>query len=262
MAVKRHFMKLSEKFSLAGKTALVTGSSQGIGKAIALALAEYGSDIILHYRKERSEAEDVAREIEKTGVKTFIIKGDISEENGINSIYDQVQQLTKNPDIVVLNASVQIPKPWLETTSADFDVQVNANFKSTLILMQKFAPEMIKKGWGRILTIGSVQQAKPHPGMIVYAATKSAVLNVVQNVAMQLADKGITVNNLAPGVIGTARLDQEVPESEERITKRLETPSGQIGDPQDCAAMAVLLCSDAGRFITGQNIFVDGGMSL
>jgi glucose 1-dehydrogenase len=98
--------------------------------------------------------------------------------------------------------------------------------------------------------------------MIVYAATKSAVLNMVQNVAMQLADKGITVNNLAPGVIGTPRLNQDVPESEERITKRLETPSGQVGDPQDCAAVAVLLCSEAGRFITGQNIFVDGGMSL
>ncbi|MEO6282214.1 MAG: SDR family oxidoreductase [Dyadobacter sp.] len=255
-------MKLSEKFSLAGKTALVTGSSQGIGKGIAIAFAEYGADIILHYRKDRAEAEAVAKEIKKSGVKTYIIKADLSKTDGAKSISDQVQKKAKMPDIVVLNASVQIPKLWQDTTEKDFDAQVSANFKSTLLLMQRFAPEMISKGWGRILTIGSVQQVKPHPSMIIYAATKSAVLNMVQNVAMQLADKGITVNNLAPGVIGTPRLDQDVPEPEERITKRLETPSGQVGDPQDCAALAVLLCSEAGRFITGQNIFVDGGMSL
>ncbi|WAC15063.1 SDR family NAD(P)-dependent oxidoreductase [Dyadobacter pollutisoli] len=255
-------MKLSEKFSLAGKTALVTGSSQGIGKGIAIAFAEYGADIILHYRKDRAEAEAVAKEIKKSGVKTYIVNADLSKAGSAKSIFDQIQKKAKMPDIVVLNASVQIPKLWQETNEKDFEVQVNANFKSTLLLMQYFAPEMISNGWGRILTIGSVQQVKPHPSMIVYAATKSAVLNIVQNVAMQLADKGITVNNLAPGVIDTPRIDQDVPEMEERISKRLETPSGQLGDPQDCAAMAVLLCSEAGRFITGQNIFVDGGMSL
>lgn len=255
-------MKLSEKFNLAGKTALVTGSSQGIGKGIAIALAEYGADVILHYRKDRAEVEAVANEIKKSGVKTYVVKADLSKTDSAKSIFDQIQKKAKMPDIVVLNASVQIPKLWKDTTEKDFDVQVNANFKSTLLLMQYFSPEMISNGWGRILTIGSVQQVKPHPSMIVYAATKSAVLNMVQNVAMQLADKGITVNNLAPGVIGTPRLDQDVPEMEERIAKRLETPSGQLGDPQDCAAVAVLLCSEAGRFITGQNIFVDGGMSL
>ena len=98
--------------------------------------------------------------------------------------------------------------------------------------------------------------------MIIYAATKSAVLNMVQNMAMQLADKGVTVNNLAPGVIATPRLDEDVPEPEERINKRLETPSGNLGNPEDCAAMALLLCSAAGNFITGQNIYVDGGLSL
>lgn len=121
---------------------------------------------------------------------------------------------------------------------------------------------MVENGWGRILTIGSVQQNKPHPNMIIYAATKSAVLNVVQNVAMQLADKNVTINNLAPGVIDTPRIGEEVGESEERINKRLETPAGKIGSPEDCAGVAVLLCSEAGNFITGQNIFVDGGMSL
>ncbi|MCE7062111.1 SDR family NAD(P)-dependent oxidoreductase [Dyadobacter sp. CY343] len=253
---------LSKTLSLAGKTAFITGSSQGIGKGIALAMAEAGANIILHCLKDETDAKEVAREIRKLGSSAVIVKGDISKPKTVTAIYNQVVKDGNVPDIVVLNASVQIPKLWHELTLEEFDIQVNANFKSTFILMQRFAPEMVSKGWGRILTIGSVQQIKPHPSMMVYAATKSAVLNMVQNAAMQLADKGVTVNNLAPGVIGTPRIEEDVPEGEERITQRLGTPSGQIGDPQDCAAMAVLLCSEAGRFITGQNIYVDGGMSL
>lgn len=255
-------MKLSDQFKLNGKTALVTGASQGIGKGIALALAEYGADIILHYRSDRAEAESVADEIIQTGSQATLVQADFSENGSVAAITEQVKKSGKMPDILIINASMQIPCEWEQVTDADFDTQVNTNFKSTLLLMQAFAPAMVANGWGRIVTIGSVQQVKPHPAMIVYAATKSAVLNMVQNLAMQLADKNVTVNNLAPGVIGTPRLDQDVPQVPERIDQRMGTPSGDLGDPQDCAAMAVLLCSEAGRFITGQNIFVDGGMSL
>lgn len=255
-------MKLSEKFSLKGKTALVTGSSQGIGEGIALALSEYGADVILHYRGDITEAEGVAMKIRESGGTASIIQGDLSDAHEVTRVFQQLHVLSKNPDILVLNASVQIPKEWQKVTGEEFDIQVNANFKSSLLLIQGLAPAMISRGWGRILTIGSVQQIKPHPGMIVYAATKSAALNMVQNIAMQLADTGVTVNNLAPGVIGTPRLDQDVPPIPERIDKRMGTPAGGPGEPADCAAMAVLLCSEAGRYITGQNIFVDGGMSL
>lgn len=253
---------LSEKFSLSGKIALVTGSSQGIGEGIALAFAESGADVILHCRKDKSEAEEVALKVQAFGVRCFVVEGDLTQPDSAVKIYDEVKSLTGKVDILILNASVQIPKIWTEITVEDIDNQINANFKSSLLLMQRFAPEMVSNGWGRIVTLGSVQQVKPHPSMAVYAATKSAMLNLVQNIAMQLADKGVTVNNLAPGVIGTPRLDEDVPEPEERINNRLLTPSGQIGAPEDCAAMAVLLCSEAGRFITGQNIYVDGGMSL
>ena len=253
---------LADKFNLSGKTAFITGSSQGIGKGLALAFAEYGADIILHCRKDREQTEEVAKEIQKLGVNTWIIESDLSEPDAIDKVTKEVYQKVKKLDILVINASAQIPAIWTEVTEADFDTQVQTNFKSTFLLMQKFGPEMVKNGWGRILTIGSVQQVKPHPAMVIYSAIKSAVLNLVQNIAMQLADKGVTVNNLAPGVIDTPRIGEEVPETEERINKRLETPSGKIGKPEDCAAVALLLCSEAGNFITGQNIFVDGGMSL
>ncbi|HEV7381081.1 MAG TPA: SDR family oxidoreductase [Dyadobacter sp.] len=253
---------LAEKFKLKGKTALITGSSQGIGKGIALAFAEYGADIILHYRNDVDEARAVAEEIQKLGVDVKLLESDLSLPGAVDSFTERLFQITKSIDILVINASVQIPREWDKVKEQDFDLQAQTNFKATFQLIQQIAPQMLASGWGRIVTIGSVQQVKPHPNMIIYAATKSAVLNLVQNFAMHFADKGITVNNLAPGVIGTPRIEQEVPESEERIEKRLETPSGRIGQPEDCAAVALLLCSEAGNFITGQNIFVDGGMSL
>jgi glucose 1-dehydrogenase len=253
---------LAEKFKLKGKIALVTGASQGIGKAIALGLAEYGAHVIIHYRSDQNEAAEVAEQAKNFGSQITLIKQDLSEKGAVQSLTDRLKQMVQRIDILVINASVQVPAVWTEISENDFDIQVNTNLKSTFLLMQSLAPAMIEAGWGRILTIGSVQQVKPHPNMMIYAATKSAVFNMVQNMAMQLADKGVTVNNLAPGVISTPRIDEEVPESEERIDKRMETPAGKIGNPEDCAAMALLLCSEAGNFITGQNIYVDGGMSL
>jgi glucose 1-dehydrogenase len=253
---------LAEKFKLKGKIALVTGASQGIGKAIALGLAEYGAHVIIHYRSDQNEAAEVAEQAKKFGSQITLIKQDLSEKGAVQSLTDRLKQMVQRIDILVINASVQVPAVWTEISENDFDIQVNTNLKSTFLLMQSLAPTMIEAGWGRILTIGSVQQVKPHPNMMIYAATKSAVFNMVQNMAMQLADKGVTVNNLAPGVISTPRIDEEVPETEERIDKRMETPAGKTGNPEDCAAMALLLCSEAGNFITGQNIYVDGGMSL
>ena len=252
---------LSERLNLSGKTALVTGSSQGIGKAIAMALAEYGAQVIIHYHEDKKEAEQVKKEMKPSTGKVSIVQADFSKPKAVSGFFKKVNKIA-DVDILVINASVQVAKDWEKVTESEFDFQVNANFKSTLLLIQQFAPAMVKKGWGRIVTIGSVQQVKPHPAMVVYAATKSAVLNLVQNIALQLADKGVTVNNLAPGVIATPRLEQPVPEVEERIAQRMTTPEGNVGQPEDCAGMAVFLCSDAGRYVTGQNIFVDGGMSL
>ena len=253
---------LKEQFNLTGKTALVTGASQGIGKGIVLGLAEHGAEVIILYHDDKEQAEDVANDVKKAGGKAHIFASELSESNAAQKLHQQLTAKKLSPDILVVNASVQVAKDWREMTEKDFDYQVDTNFKSTLFLFHEFIPEMLERGWGRVLTIGSAQQEKPHPAMIVYAATKSAVNNMVKNVAMQVAKQGVTVNNLAPGVIGTPRLDEPVPDVEDRINQRMTTPVGGIGDPIDCAAMALLLCSDAGRFITGQNIFVDGGMSL
>ncbi|WP_215242055.1 SDR family NAD(P)-dependent oxidoreductase [Dyadobacter helix] len=253
---------LKNKFNLKGKNALVTGSSQGIGKAIALALAEYGARIILHYRGDKTDAEKVARQIKKYGNGVNILQADFSRPKAVAGLYKKVSALVDHLDILVINASLQLPVDWLEISAKEIDLQVTTNFRATLQMMQRFAPAMIEKQWGRIVTIGSVQQERPHPLMAVYAATKSASLNLVQNIASQLAGKGVTVNNLAPGVIDTPRIKEELPPIDEKLLKKMDIPMDRTGMPEECATVALLLCSDAGSYITGQNIYVDGGMSL
>ena len=253
---------IKDLFNLTGKNALVTGSSQGIGRAIALALAEFGANVIIHNRKGDEEAQKVAKQIQQQGGKSAVIGVELSEPNAIDYLFEEAIKPFGEIDILVTNASVQLPEEWHETTPEQFDKQVDANWKSTLLMMQRFAPNMTERGWGRILTIGSVQEEKPHPAMIVYAGTKAAVANTVRNLALQLAKDGVTVNNLSPGVINTPRIDEPTPPVPEEISQRMSVPVGSAGQPEDIAGMAVPLCSDAGRYVTGQTIFVDGGMGL
>lgn len=131
-----------------------------------------------------------------------------------------------------------------------------------MMLIQAVAPYMKKQKWGRIITIGSVQEAKPHPDMLIYSASKAAQTNMMQSLSLQLAKDGITVNNVAPGVIYTDRNVEALsdPEYAKKVTDSI--PVGFYGEPEDCAGIVSLLCSDEGRYITGQNIFVDGGKSV
>lgn len=139
---------------------------------------------------------------------------------------------------------------------------MKVNFKSSLELIQKYAPHMKEQGWGRILTIGSVQQYKPHKDMIVYAASKCAQMSMVKNLAMQLAPYGITVNNLAPGVIDTPRNTDALANIEYKEKVLAGIPCGYAGLPKDCVAGALLLCSEEGRYINGIDLVIDGGMHL
>ena len=255
-------MKIKDLFDLKGKTALVTGGSQGIGKAISLALAEYGANVIIVYRSDTKLAQETEAEIKKLGVNCELIQSDISELESIKSIHGMLQKKAIEIDILVLNASVQKRKSWNEVTLEEYDLQMNTNFRSSLFFIQAFYPQMQQKGWGRIVTIGSVQEVRPHQQMIVYAASKVAQVSMVKSMAPQFAPDGVTINNLAPGAILTGRNDEVLKDAAYKANVEAKIPLGYIGEATDCAATALLLCSDAGRYITGQNIFVDGGMGL
>ncbi|MDD4591994.1 MAG: SDR family oxidoreductase [Parabacteroides sp.] len=253
---------VSKLFDISGKTALITGAGQGIGRSIALALAEYGANIIINYRSNDALAEDTRLEVEKLGRKAWLWKYDLFSDSlkADFCLFREMNQL--GIDILVLDASIQIRKEWDKVTLSEFNSQMTVNLRSSLELIQCCVPSMASKGWGRIVTLGSVQQNRPSKQMIVYAASKAGQYNMVKNLAWQLGNKGITINNLAPGVISTVRNKDVL--SNDTVKNRIERniPLGYIGVPDDLAAMALLLCSNAGRYITGTDIYVDGGMSL
>lgn len=255
-------MEIKNLFNLQGKTALVTGGSQGIGKAISLALAEHGANLIINFRSGKELALQTEKEIKAMGVDCHLLACDLSELNSAKTISSFLKAKNLDVDILVLNASVQFRKPWDEVTPEEFELQVNTNFRSSLFLIQELYPSMQKKKWGRILTVGSVQQVRPHQQMIVYAASKVAQVSMVKSLAPQFAPFGVTINNLAPGAIATGRNEEVLADKEYKSMVESKIPVGYVGEAFDCAPTALLLCSDAGRYITGQDFFIDGGMGL
>jgi NAD(P)-dependent dehydrogenase (short-subunit alcohol dehydrogenase family) len=255
-------MQIKNLFNLKGKTALVTGGSQGIGKAISLALAEYGANVVVNFRSGKALADETRKEITAMGAECHLLQCDLSD---VNSAKDITEYLVKNKieiDILVLNASVQFRKSWDEVTPEEFELQINTNLRASLFLIQQLYPTMQKKQWGRIVTVGSVQQVRPHQQMIAYAASKVAQVSMVKSLAPQFAPNGVTINNLAPGAISTGRNEEVLKDEQYKKNVEAKIPVGFIGEPSDCAPAALLLCSGAGRYITGQDIYVDGGMGL
>jgi NAD(P)-dependent dehydrogenase (short-subunit alcohol dehydrogenase family) len=253
---------MTTDFNLTGRRALVTGSSRGIGAAIALALAEAGADVVVNHVGTRESALGVVGKIESLGRRSVAVEADLGSPEGPHKLMEATLAALGGLDILVSNVAIQHAENWREVNREHFEQQVNVNWRSAFELIQLAAPSMIERNWGRILTVGSVQEAKPHPDMVIYSALKAAQTLMVQNLAKQFAPHGVTVNNLAPGVINTDRSRARLTDPA-YVNKVLSwIPAGHIGEAEDCAGAALLLCSDAGRYITGQSLFVDGGMSL
>lgn len=239
---------------LKGKKVLVTGSTQGIGLELAKSLSDCGAIVYINGAASEQKINDVV----KTIPNAMPALGDLATPDCAQKLYE----LTGDIDILVLNASIQYRTAWDEIDDEEFDKQMTVNFKSSLKLIQKYVPYMKKQKWGRVITIGSVQQAKPHKDMLVYAASKAAQNNMVINLAKQLAPFNITVNNVAPGVIETPRNFDALADNEYAKNVLSGIPCGYAGCSKDCTGIILLLCSDEGRYITGENLFIDGGMKL
>ena len=231
---------LKEKFDLTGKTALVTGSTRGIGKAIGDALEEYGAKVIRHNSKVC----------------------DLSDPQAIDAFFDGLETKGEMPDILVANASIQAKIPWTEFPLDEAQKEVQVNLFATLRMFQRCYPKMKAQKWGRLIVVGSVNERRPHPDMCVYAATKSAQENLVRGVARQVAPEGITVNNLCPGVFNTDRNRECLADPVYGPKVAAAIPMHDYAVPEDAAGAALLLASDAGRYITGATIAVDGGLGL
>lgn len=245
-------------FDLTGKIAVVTGATQGIGEAIARGFAKQGAKVYVTGATSIEKCKKVTDSINAEGGCAIPILCDLSKPDAAKEMH----RLTGDADILVLNASVQIRKGWQSITEEEIDLQTMVNFKSSFLAIQEYEPYMAQNKWGRILTIGSVQQYRPHKDMAIYAATKCAQMSLVKNLAKQIAPNGVTINNLSPGVIATPRNADALADKEYAKLVLSGIPMGYAGGSNDIVGAALLLCSDEGRYITGTDLTVDGGMSL
>lgn len=236
------------------KRVLVTGSTQGIGKAIAKRFVENGYSVIVHCSNDIEKAERIKNEI---GADKAVIC-DLSDMEQVA----EIKEATGAVDVLVINASVQYKQKWQDITDYEIEKQLNVNVVSTLKLIQTYYPDMETNGFGRIITIGSVNQHRQHPELSFYAATKCAVMSLVKNIAKEVAPFGVTVNNVSPGAILTPRNANVYKDEVARKKVESAIPVGRFGSPEEIAGVVVMLAKDDGSYITGADIRVDGGMSL
>ncbi len=248
-------------FDFTGKKVLVTGSSQGIGKACATEFARHHAITFVHasvsMEKAQGVCDEIKREIPYADVRPIV--GDfLHDEDIATTLYSQ----TGDIDVLVQNVSIQYRKPWDETTVEEFNDVIKVNLTSSLTLTQKYVPHMKEQNWGRIIYVGSIQQHQPHVQMVGYACSKDGQMSLVKNLGKQLAPFGITVNCMSPGTILTGRNEKvlAIPEYHDACLKGI--PAGRLGAPKDCAGATLLLASEEGSFINGIELLVDGGAHL
>ncbi|MFC4314332.1 SDR family NAD(P)-dependent oxidoreductase [Steroidobacter flavus] len=248
-------------FDLHGKVAVVTGSTRGIGCAISEAFAAAGAAIVAH-STDRDEVDARVADWSARGWRVAGCVADLGAPDGVRNLHRSVESSLGTADILVLNASVEIIQPWRDVTEESMLRQSQVNLHATVGLIQAFLPAMSSRDWGRILAIGSVQEERPNAGHWFYSATKAAQTSMILNLARNERAPGVTFNVLRPGAILTDRNRARLadPAFEARVLENI--PTGRIGVPADCAGAALLLCSDAGSYINGAVLAVDGGMRL
>ncbi|MFN8441213.1 MAG: enoyl-[acyl-carrier-protein] reductase FabL [Caldilineaceae bacterium] len=247
---------------LEGKSAVITGGGRGIGRGIALALAEQGCNIAVNYFRNRNEAEETAEAVEKSGVKSIVVKAHVGQEEQIVRLIEESASTFGSVDIFVGNAASGVLKPISEIDSKAWDWTFNINARSILLGAQAAAPYMKQKGWGRILTVTSLGSQRVFPEYGVVGVSKAAIEMMTRYLAVELAPFGIVCNCISPGVVLTGALDHFP--SRDRMIEHAQriTPMGRLVTPEDVGALAVWLCSDAASMIVGQTIQIDGGYSL
>ncbi|MGK6317280.1 SDR family NAD(P)-dependent oxidoreductase [Neorhizobium sp. DT-125] len=247
--------------SLVSHRALVTGAARGIGRAIAAGLAESGVNVILHDRPESPLLAAAEAEMRTFGGEVHTIAADLEDPAQCDRLATEAMALAGRIDILVLNASMEVRGDWRATPPVSMDQQFAVNLRSSLLLLQRLVPPMLERGFGRVLSIGSIQEEVPNPDFMVYAACKAAQANVMRSLAREHGAAGVTFNTLAPGAIETERNAAALADSAHRSRIAAKIPAGRLGDVADCVPAALLLCSEAAGYINGATVRVDGGWS-
>jgi 3-oxoacyl-(acyl-carrier-protein) reductase len=243
---------------LKGRTALVTGGARGIGRGIALALAQEGANVAVNYQSNAQAAEDVARLIVKIGAEAVTCKADVSSYSDVVRMKDEVTARLGVVDILVNNAGIVSDKSFLKMTHEAWRRVLSVNLDGVFNCSKVFLDGMLEKRWGRIVNITSVIGQMGNFGQANYAASKAGVTAMTKTLAKELSRKGITVNAVAPGFVETEMADAMPERARERILSQI--PLGRFGTPEEVAGAVVFLVSSEGDYITGHELSVNGGL--
>ena len=242
------------------KIAVVTGASRGIGRAIALELARTGAFVVINYNGSKEKAEEVQAQIAAEGGESIILQCNVTDYKACEDFFAQVIKTYGRVDILVNNAGITKDGLLMRMSEEDFDKVINVNLKGTFNCIRQVSRQMLKQRSGRIINMASVVGICGNAGQANYAASKAGVIGLTKSAAKELASRGVTVNAIAPGFIETDMTDVLSERVKENTAKMI--PMGSFGKPEDIAKTAAFLASDGARYITGQILSVDGGMSM
>ncbi|MGJ5628290.1 SDR family oxidoreductase [Nostoc sp. CALU 1950] len=256
---------------LKGKNALITGATSGIGQAIAIRLAQEGCNIAINYRKSPEAAVDTQEmalqkacgNIENCGVKSLLVQGDVSQESDIVEMVNTVVKEFGSLDILVNNAGIQTESPSHEVTTADFDRVIAVNLRGAYLCARETIKHLLSLNRsGVIINISSVHEIIPRPMYISYSISKGGMENLTKTLALEYANRGIRVNSIAPGATITPINQDWIDDPEKKAIVESHIPMGRAGTSEEMAATVAFLASDEAAYITGQTLFVDGGLTL
>ncbi len=246
--------------TLAGKTALVTGASRGIGKEIALELARNGANIVVNYAGNKQLAEQVADEIRSIGRESAAIQADVANSEAVEQMVKETVNMFGSLDILVNNAGITRDQLLMRMKESDWDDVLNTNLKSVFLTTKAVSRQMMKQRKGRIINIASIVGVSGNAGQANYVAAKAGIIGLTKTAAKELAPRNITVNAVAPGFITTDMTDKLPEDVKQELYKQI--PLARLGEPKDIAYVVAFLASEKSSYITGQTIHVNGGMYM
>ncbi|HCY1415402.1 TPA: 3-oxoacyl-[acyl-carrier-protein] reductase [Staphylococcus aureus] len=242
------------------KSALVTGASRGIGRSIALQLAEEGYNVAVNYAGSKEKAEAVVEEIKAKGVDSFAIQANVADADEVKAMIKEVVSQFGSLDVLVNNAGITRDNLLMRMKEQEWDDVIDTNLKGVFNCIQKATPQMLRQRSGAIINLSSVVGAVGNPGQANYVATKAGVIGLTKSAARELASRGITVNAVAPGFIVSDMTDALSDELKEQMLTQI--PLARFGQDTDIANIVAFLASDKAKYITGQTIHVNGGMYM
>jgi NAD(P)-dependent dehydrogenase (short-subunit alcohol dehydrogenase family) len=250
-------------YSLCGRVALVTGGSRGIGAAIARVLGQMGADVAVNHYQDSAAAGEVVAELRALGRRAEAFDVDVARKDVALALVAPVVAAIGEIDVLVVNAARSIHAKLEDAHEADIEAHIETNFLSTIRLLNAIVPAMARRGFGRVVTVGSIVEAAPLQTLPIYGAMKAAQHHLIRGLAVRWAPRGVTLNNVSPGLIRTDRNAwRRAPGGDWEEFSRSASYAGRAGEPEEVACVVAMFCAPGASFVTGENLYVAGGAQI